>query len=70
MGTPAGPSPEARETEASLQQSVLFIQVQSHSPRLGGGSPRDHELVYLLKGQLAEAVNLQNKDLVLSLIHI
>ena len=43
---------------------MLLLQVQSHSPRPGGGSPREHELVYLLKAQLAEAVNLQNKDLV------
>ncbi|KAK7094714.1 GTPase-activating protein and VPS9 domain-containing protein 1-like isoform X2 [Littorina saxatilis] len=41
-----------------------FSQMQSQSPRPASGSPREHELVYLLKAQLAEAVNLQNKDLV------
>nr|KAG5712108.1 hypothetical protein BaRGS_020834 [Batillaria attramentaria] len=41
-----------------------FCQVQSHSPRQGSGSPREHELVYLLKAQLAEAINLQNKELI------
>ena len=30
----------------------------------GVSAPREHELVQLLKAQLAEAVNLQNKDLV------
>ncbi|KAL8612814.1 hypothetical protein ACOMHN_033484 [Nucella lapillus] len=46
-----------------------FPQIQSHSPRQGsssgvGSSPREHDLVYLLRTQLAEAVNLQNKEMV------
>lgn len=38
--------------------------MQSHSPRQGSGIAREQDLVYLLRWQLAEAINLQNKDLV------
>lgn len=47
-----------------------FCQIQSNSPRQGSGSPREHELVYLLKAQLAEALNLQNKELVVRLTEV
>ena len=47
----------------------FLYQVQSSSPR-EGSSARENELLNLLQAQLAEAINLQNKDVVAQLYEV
>lgn len=48
---------------------VIPLQIHSSSPREGASS-RENELINILNTQLAEAINLQNKDMVAQLYEV